>query len=162
MSEVLPMCERIVIDTDRMYLLLPEKQNKTRDTLLKAWIDDGHGVPCYTTYGEYGKELGDVGQFKSWVETLFEVGKAFRIPDSDVDSASRELTKNEPKRHHDDHVLSLVIASKAKILCTGDGPLKKRFTNIIPRITSEEVFLYPLDDAPCERKLFLEKHQCLQ
>ena len=143
-----------------MYLLLPEKQNRARDMLLKAWINGGHGVPCYTTYGEYGKELNKAGQFKRWIATLLDTGKALRIRKSDIDSASRKLTEYEPKRHHDDHVLSLVIASKAKILCTCDGGLKNRFTNIIPRITSEEVYLYPLDDTPCERKLFLEEHQC--
>ena len=63
-------------------------------------------------------------------------------------------------KHHDDHVLSLIIASKAKILCTGDKPLKRRFGKIIPRIATKETVLYPEDKDASERELFLESNQC--
>ena len=157
------MCERIVIDTDRMHLVFPDKPPKKRDKLLRTWIENGYGTPCYTTYGKYGEELDDVLQYKELLGSLQDAGRAHLVSSDEMVGAMEELIHSPQwykDKKNDDHVLSLIIASKAKILCTGDKRLKGRFRKIIPRIATKETVLYPEDKDASERELFLKRNQC--
>lgn len=161
------MCEKIVIDEDTMHWYVKLLRDKKVDHLIYNWIRKGHGIPCFTFHGKYGKKINRTIQFKELLLQERLKGRALIIERDSVYDAEDRLAKYKTRYnvsdHDDDHVVEFSIACRAKILCAIDGELQDRFKNIVPKIvnsTKKNFKVYPLNANPATKKRFLDRNIC--
>lgn len=134
------------------------------------WISKGNGKIVYGGT-KYLEELKQATRYHTIFNLFKTVRRAVEIDKNLVDEKEEELKSNVPKkdlddRYNDTHIVSLVIVSKCKIVCTHDKGLSE-FLKIsafypegvdIPLIYSNKSNKYMLNNdnivdccRPCEK-----------
>ena len=153
------MCKRLILDSDTSHFVLDPKTQRNRDHQLQDWISDGHGVLCYTTEGKLGSETIKTKSFMRKLEMWQARGRAFRVSTTKFSAAQESLEKYSFKSNDRD-VVALAIAGEVHIVGTQDGRLKKDLEEIIPRATTKNILLYPVDKSDDKRTEFLDENRC--
>ena len=87
---------------------------------VRDWIVDGAGKIVYGG-SKYARELKQ-GRRAKFLAELSRRGKTVQMPTDKVDQTAGRLKKKVPEDAFDDeHIVALVIVSKCRIVCTGDG-----------------------------------------
>ena len=93
------------------------------------WLNiDSDGVKLVVG-GKLFQELSESGEFNRWLRTALRFGRARRIPDNEVNAATKELQEQLSCASDDEHVLALARVSGARLLYTNDRDLQRDFKN---------------------------------
>ena len=128
------MC--VIIDKN-FFKSVFEKESENHDDFepLYRWISEGDGRIVYGG-SKYKEELNQSTKYLKIFKYFDTKRRVIKIPDEEVDEIqkiiSKELDENiKPyiskhdfdENYNDPHIVSIVIASKCRIVCTNDGGL---------------------------------------
>ena len=118
------MC--IIIDVDKFGELLSDPPSSDFEPIMH-WLKSRRGSVVYTTYGDYGNELGPNAKIR--LEQFKTSGYAKSIEDESILTWAENFEKNEHVTSNDTHILALAKVSGARLLFTGDQKLMDDFKN---------------------------------
>lgn len=157
------MCVVAIVDTDSISVLVSKRS--PGDDLFLSWIRSRHGLLAIPTSGKYFTE---VRKNKLLMELLgrYEQGGQLRKISTDelvaADIQMEHHKKQKTLRSNDPHILSLALASNARVLCSGDGDLCSDFKDkkILPPMGRRQRVLYPIEYSRRIRREFLNRQRC--
>ena len=91
------------------------------------WLNDGRGR--LVIGGKLLRELSGSNHFRKWIQTALLFGRATRIDDGPVNTATQELRERKICQSNDEHILGLAKVSGARLLFTNDHSLQQDFKN---------------------------------
>ena len=145
---------RLILDTDTSHKILPDREPKVRDVLLRNWLSDGHGVVCYTLCGKLGEETRGTKTYMGLLQTWKEKGKALAFSERQMHEAEAKFADREIRS--DDHgMLALCIASNAAFIGTQDGDLIIDIGRLVADITGGNPKIYPVKERKGKEQPFL-------
>ena len=146
------MC--VIIDTDRLCAFAngdAEEPLKGDMARLRKWVEDD-GRIVYYQYGKCMKEV-ERANVTALMEGYKGAGKAKLFDTGKYANAIKKFSKLKV-RSNDRHMLALVEASGATMLCTGDNKLKK---DVKERISKVKIYpdseIYPNSKKAQEKML---------
>ena len=96
---------------------------------IHKWLEKQNGKLVYSNYAPIQKELN---RLNNNLEELYRAGRALFIPGEKVDKKVEAIENSKYQlKSNDIHILGLVKASNAKVLCSKDKKLHKDFKSII-------------------------------
>ena len=117
-----------IIDANVRDQVFGDKQPQAGEFLFN-WLNSDKRTVKLVVGGKLLRELSDSKAFNTWLQTALLFGRAQRIPDDKVESATKELQDQQICRSDDEHVLALAKVSGARLLFTNDKPLQEDFGN---------------------------------
>lgn len=153
------MCVIAIVDADSFPVLVTRQG--PGDNLFLSWIGSRHGILAFTNAGKYFKELRK-NQAVMELIRRYEQGGQLRKISADQLTASDHQIAQKNLRSNDSHILSLALASNAKVLCSNDGKLRDDFKDrdILPSMGRQRRILYPFAGSHKQRRDFLNRHRC--
>lgn len=90
------------------------------------WLDNGDGR--LLSGGKLHEELRRTGGFDPWAREARLAGKLTVLNADAVDERIAQIkARHDALRSNDHHVIAVAQLGRARLLCTGDGPLTKDF-----------------------------------
>ena len=93
------------------------------------WLNSEKGGVKLTVGGKLLRELSSSKAFTTWLQTALQFGRAQRIPDQEVEVATKELRELGLCSSNDEHVVALAKVGGARLLFTNDKLLQEDFRN---------------------------------
>ena len=174
------MCARFIVDRNALFVVMPKKPRRERDSGFLEWYKNKHGLLCYAeeTNAEEetrAKERTYAEENEDQMEMLREykrLGRAHVAAEQQMREARTRLDMSDFKIGSDDrYVLALSLATEATILCTRDRLLKEDFRKL-NNIDGKTRHAYPVSPQKLppekgeqikikeEQKEFLVRNRC--
>ena len=153
------MCVVAIVDADSFPVLA--RRNGEGDSLFLSWIGSRHGILAVSNAGQYFKELRKNGAVMDLIRRYDQGGQLRKISADQLSVTDSQMAQKTP-RSNDSHILSLALASGAKVLCSNDGKLRDDFKdkNILPAMATGRRLLYPFAGSRKQRREFLNRQRC--
>ena len=131
------------------------------DELLLSWIRERHGVLAFPIAGQYLNEVKRNRAVMELLQRYEQGGQIKKVSPRDLADADREIQRKS-RQSNDPHILSLALASGARVLCSNDGDLRSDFKNrsILPSVGRRQRLLYPFGGDRRTRRGFLNRQRC--
>lgn len=112
----------LVVDINVFHLILKKNINSPASYQeVYTWIFDKGGKIAYGG-SKYKKELGKVSKYIHILKLLNDKNQIIKLSADCVDKQAQELKQIIPdERFNDEHIVSIVIVSGAKTVCTSDS-----------------------------------------
>ena len=138
---------------------------------MRRWILRGDGLMVYSPDNtKYAGELGKKSKVMALLRDYRQRGLALEIDSRPIQAALDQIPGAPVRRSDDPHVLALAVASKATVLFSCDGPLRKDFADhqVIPKVgrhrrrSVPDVLINSPEDTShaASRRKFLETRKC--
>ncbi len=153
------MCVVAIVDADSFSVLA--KRQGLGDRLFLSWIGSRHGILAISSAGQYFTELQKNGAVMELIRRYDQGGQLRKISTEQLSVADDQIVQKN-LRSNDSHILSLALASDAKVLCSQDGKLREDFKDrgILPAMRTGQRLLYPLAGSRKQRRDFLNRQRC--
>ena len=153
------MCVVAVVDADS-FPVLATRQGPG-DNLFLSWIGNRHGILAISNAGQYFTELRKNRAVMELIRRYDQGGQLRKISADQLTISDDQIAQKNP-RSNDLHVLSLALASDAKVLCSNDGKLRDDFKDkdILPAMGPRRRLLYPFGGSRKQRRDFLNRQRC--
>ena len=153
------MCVVAIVDADSFSVLT--KREGSGDSLFLSWIGNRHGILAISNAGQYFTEIR---KNRAVMELFrqYDQGGQLRKISADQLAASDDQIAQKNLRSNDSHILSLALASNARVLCSKDGNLRTDFKDkdILPPAGRRPRILYPIAGSHKQRRAFLNQQRC--
>lgn len=155
------MCVVAIVDADSLPVLA--SRDGAGDDLFLAWIGRRHGMLAFPISGQYLTEVRKNRAVMELIRRYDQGGQLRKISTENLAIADIQI-REKPRQSNDPHILSLALASQAKVLCSNDGDLRADFKNkeILPPMGRHTRILYPFDGNRKRRREFLNRQRCAQ
>ena len=156
------MCVIAIVDTDSLSALVT-RRDRSGDSLFREWIKERHGILAFANSGKFFNEMRRNRAVMELVQRYEQGGQLRKISVEELTIADDQLAE-KPYRSNDLHILSLALASEARVLCSNDGNLRADFKDkdILPSVGRRRRVLYPLDGSRKQRRDFLNRRRCAE
>ncbi len=153
------MCVVAIVDANSLRVLATRQGQG--DSLFLSWIKKRHGILAFTNSGKYFTEIRKNRAVMELIQRYNQGGQLRKISAEALTDAGNRLNK-KLCLSNDHHILSLALASRARVLCSGDDALRKDFRNkkILPHMGRLRRILYPIDRNRNRRREFLNRQRC--
>lgn len=153
------MCVVAIVDADSFPVLAG--RHGEGDSLFLSWIGSRHGILAVSSSGQYFEELRKNRPIMDLIRRYDQGGQLRKIS-ADQLSVTDDQIAQKNLRSNDSHILSLALASDAKVLCSKDDDLRKDFKNrdILQSVGRQRRLLYPFAGNCKQRREFLSRHRC--
>ena len=115
-----------IIDANVRDQVFGKRRPKAGEFLFN-WLNSDTGSRKIVVGGKLLEELSSSENFNTWLRTALLVGRAQRIPDKEVDNATKDLQEQRKCTSNDEHVVALAKVSGARLLFTNDKDLQNDF-----------------------------------
>ncbi|MCY4543050.1 MAG: hypothetical protein OXB95_11785 [Rhodobacteraceae bacterium] len=148
-----------IVDADSFPVLASRKSEG--DDLFLSWIHRRHGKLAISDAGQYFKELSKNHAVMELIRRYGQGGQLRLIPADQLSVTDGQIEQTN-HRSNDSHILSLALASNAKVLCSNDDDLRADFKNkdILPSMGRQRRLLYPFAGSRKQRREFLNRQRC--
>jgi len=124
------VCEKTVIDADAFHHFREKKKHTAGDQIRK-WISRGHGIIVYSVgQDRYASELRKYSDVFELITGFAQRGRAQQIPAPELATSARSIPSRPIRKSNDLHVLALAKVTKATVLFSCDGDLRRDFANV--------------------------------
>lgn len=153
------MCVVAIVDADSLPVLATRQG--PGDKLFLSWIKRRHGILAFSSSGQYFTEIRNNRAVMELIRRYDQGGQLRKISAEELTVANNQLSE-KPLRSNDLHILSLALASEARVLCSDDADLRTDFRDkdILPRMGRRQRILYPFDGTRTKRREFLNRQRC--
>lgn len=153
------MCVVAIVDADS-FPVLARRQGEG-DNLFLSWIGSRHGILAVSNAGQYFAEIRKNGAVMELIRRYDQGGQLQKIS-ADQLSVTDDQIAQKNLRSNDSHILSLALASDAKVLCSKDDKLRDDFKDrdILPAFGPRRRLLYPIAGSSKQRREFLNRQRC--
>ena len=153
------MCVIAIVDADSLPVLASRQGEG--DDLFLSWIRSRHGILAISDSGQYFNEIRKNQAVMDLIRRYDQGGQIRKMSSNQLSDSDEEIAQ----RHHrsnDSHILSLALASGARVLCSNDGDLRADFKDrrILPSIGGGRRILYPFAGSRKQRREFLNRQRC--
>ena len=154
------MCVVAIVDADSFSVLTTRQGSG--DDLFLSWISGRHGILAISNAGQYFAELRKNRAVMELIRRYDQGGQLRKISAVQLSVTDDQIAQKD-LRSNDSHILSLALASDAKILCSNDGKLRDDFKDkdILPSMGSRRRLLYPFAGSRKQRREFLNRQRCV-
>ena len=153
------MCVVAIVDSDSLPVLATRQG--PGDNLFLSWIGNRHGILAISNVGQYFTEIR---KNRAIMELIlrYDQGGQLRKISADQLAVSDDQVAQQKLRSNDSHILSLALASEARVLCSNDGKLRADFKDkdILPPMGRRQRILYPFAGSRKQRREFLNRQRC--
>ena len=155
------MCVVAIVDADSLPVLATRQA--PGDNLFLSWIGGRHGILAFSSVGQYFTELRRNRAVMDLIGR-YEQGGQLRKISADQLAVSEEQIAEKNLRSNDSHILTLALASDARVLCSNDDNLRADFKDrdILPPTGRGPRILYPFAGNPKQRREFLNRQRCAE
>ena len=123
------MCVRAIVDASAFRHICEPTSNSAGDQM-RRWIVRGDGLVVYSLDNtKYADELRKNSKVTALLRDYRQRGLALEIESRPIQAALDQIPHPPARGSDDPHVLALAVASKATVLFSCDGPLRKDFAN---------------------------------
>ena len=153
------MCVVAIVDADSLPVLATRQG--PGDSLFLSWIRRRHGVLAFPRSGQYFTEMLDNRAVMELIRRYDQGGQLRKISAEDLTISDNQI-REKPCLSNDPHILSLALASDARVLCSNDSDLRSDFKNrdILPSMGRLPRILYPFNGSRKRRREFLNRQRC--
>ena len=155
------MCVVAIVDADSFHILVTQKG--CGDNLFLSWVGRRHGILAIPNSGQYFNELKKNRAIMELIGRYEQGGQLRKISADQLADSDDQLAK-KCLRSNDSHILSLALASNARVLCSNDNKLREDFRDkdILPSSGRRPRILYPFAGNRKQRRDFLNRQRCAE
>jgi len=153
------MCVIAIVDADSFPVLATRQE--PGDNLFLSWIRSRHGMLAVSGAGQYFKEIRKNRAVMDLIRRYDQGGQLRKISADQLTASNHQIARKKI-RSNDSHILSLALASGARILCSNDDRLRTDFKDkeILPPMGRQPRILYPFAGTRKQRREFLNRQRC--
>lgn len=153
------MCVVAIVDADSLPVLATRQG--PGDELFLSWIRSRHGVIAFPSSGQYRTEIQNNRAVMMLIQRYEQGGQLRKISAGQLETADDQI-RQKCHRSNDPHILSLALASEARVLCSNDDDLRSDFKdrNVLPPMGRLSRLLYPFNGNRRQRRDFLNRQRC--